>query len=103
MMKGSTPESASMPMPPSLACAVGAFVPPKSGLSRPVHFSPFQKTYFLRSLHGDPSGLADARLYMMRRFAGHEKPQSRLGVMPPVLSGLRFAARSLSGAGKMPQ
>ena len=50
----------------------------KSGTSWPVHLpcSSSHHTYALRSDHGLPSGSADARLYMSRRFAGHAHPHS---------------------------
>ena len=50
----------------------------KSTSSNPVHspFSASHHTYFLRSDHGLPSGSADARLYMIRRFDGHAHAHS---------------------------
>ena len=50
----------------------------KSGTSAPVQrrCSSSHQTSALRSLHGLPSGSADARLYSTRRFAGQAQPQS---------------------------
>src|SRR5262245_21830105 len=45
-----------------------------SGTS-PTHFSPFQTMPRRFGSQGFPSASADARLYMTRRFAGHENPQ----------------------------
>src|SRR5512140_1314917 len=45
-----------------------------SGTS-PTHFAPFQTMPGLVGSHGFPLASAEARLYMMRRFAGQEKPQ----------------------------
>src|SRR3989442_10910507 len=57
-----------------------------SGTS-PTHFSPFQTMPGRDGSHGLPSASAEARLYMMRRFAGHENAQ--LWNMPsPVGSAL---------------
>src|SRR6266852_5548745 len=45
-----------------------------SGTS-PTHFSPFHEMPGRLGSQGLPSTSADARLYMMRRLAGHENPQ----------------------------
>src|SRR3954469_9241358 len=47
----------------------------KSGTS-PTHFSPFQTMPGRVGSQGFPSASAEARLYMMRRLDGHEKPHS---------------------------
>src|SRR5262249_50734117 len=44
-----------------------------SGTS-PTHFSPFQTMPGRFGSQALPSAFADARLYMMRRLAGHENP-----------------------------
>src|SRR5918912_4426185 len=46
-----------------------------SGTS-PTHFSPFQTMEGRVGSHGLPCASAPARLYMMRRFAGHENAHS---------------------------
>src|SRR5687768_1226655 len=99
MMNASVPAKASRPMAAGLYGALGGFVAAKSGTSYPVHFAPSHHTQRLRSLHGLPSGSADARLYNTRRLAGQANPQPRCE--PGVLggSGLRAAVRFLSGAG----
>src|SRR6185503_20587335 len=93
MMNGSVPDWDSSPRVPGFAGAVGGLATGKSGMSGPAHFeaAASQYMYFLRSLHGVPSGRAEARLYMMRRLAGHEKAQLRLlhGWLPA--SGVRLA------------
>src|SRR5437773_11196253 len=93
MMKAPVPSMASKPMPPGLALSSGGLVAAKSGTSAPVQLflSASQKTYFLRSDHGVPSGLADARLYMIRRLAGQAKPQPRCVPGLKSGSGLRLA------------
>jgi len=50
----------------------------KSGTSYPVHVpaSASHHTSALRSLHGLPSGSAEARLYRIRRLAGQAQPHS---------------------------
>src|SRR5438045_2111505 len=79
MMKGLSPPIASNAMPPSFGLSSGAFVAEKSGTSLPIHLfcAASHHTHFLRSDHGSPFGSADARLYMIRRFAGHENAQPR--------------------------
>src|SRR5256885_11387712 len=47
----------------------------KSGTS-PTHFSPFHTMLGRDGSQVFPSASAEARLYMMRRLAGHEKPHS---------------------------
>src|SRR6185369_9101239 len=57
------------------------------------HFSPFHLMPTRVGSQGFPSASADARLYMTRRLAGHEKPQ--LWYIPRPLgssTGLRRAA-----------
>src|SRR5699024_11465352 len=58
--------------------AAGARSMGKSGTSLPVHFpaSSSHQTNFLRSDQGVPSGAAEARLYRMRRLAGHAHAHS---------------------------
>src|SRR5688572_21993938 len=79
MMNGSVPDSASSPMAPGFAGALGALVTVKSGTSYPCHLpgdgvrpvagsgalgaSGSHQTHRLRSLQGLPDGSADARLY----------------------------------------
>src|ERR1051326_2128392 len=64
-----------------------------SGTS-PTHFSPFQTIPGRVGSHGFPSASAEARLYMMRRLAGHENPQ--LGYTPsPVGSAVERRAALL--------
>src|SRR5262252_8404838 len=46
-----------------------------SGTSNPVQRSPFHSISLREGSHGLPAGSADARLYMMRRLAGHENAQ----------------------------
>jgi hypothetical protein len=46
-----------------------------SGMSFPAHFAPVHQTSFRFGSHGFPDGSQDARLYMIRRFAGQAKPQ----------------------------
>src|SRR5690349_1190877 len=58
----------------------------KSGTSFPPHFLPFQEMSFRFGSHGLPLGSTEARLYMTRRFAGHEKAQ--FGVVPRPLGSL---------------
>ena len=50
----------------------------KSATSCPVHLpsSASHQTSALRSLHGLPSGSAEARLYRIRRLAGQAQPHS---------------------------
>ena len=65
----------------------------KSGMSCPVHFpfSASHQTRALRSLHGLPSGSAEARLYSTRRLAGQAQPHS-LATQFCSWPGLRRAA-----------
>src|SRR5512134_4194365 len=92
MMKASLPESQSNPIPLSFPLNRGAFVGwksipspdgathfPMTGLP-PGSFVPLsalgsQYTSFFFSDHGFPEGSAEARLYMMWRFAGQANPQ----------------------------
>src|SRR5437588_6884929 len=101
MMNAPVPSMASKATPPGLALSSGGLVAEKSITSGPsqAFLSAFQNMYFLRSDHGLPSGLAEARLYMMRRLAGQAKPQPRC--VPGLKSGSGFRAAALfwSGAG----
>ena len=105
MMNGSVPASASRPIASGLAFADGGLVAAKSGTSRPTHFfcASSHHTHFLRSLHGRPFGSAEARLYMIRRLAGHAQAQPRCAPGVPGGSALRLAARFWPGAGNTPQ
>src|SRR5690242_15897166 len=78
MMNGSMPLIVAMPRASFGGRYDGGRSAMKSGVSTPVHFSAAasHQTYRLRSDHGRPSGSADARLYMSRRFAGHAQPHS---------------------------
>ena len=64
MMNGSLPASPATPAAPSGGSYDGGLVFSKSGTSWPVHSpdSSSHHTYALRSLHGFPSGSAEARL-----------------------------------------
>src|SRR2546421_2128446 len=95
MMNGSVPASASRPIASGLAFADGGLVAAKSGTSRPTHFfcASSHHTHFLRSLHGLPLGSAEARLYMMRRLAGHAHAPPRGAPGGAGGSALRLAAR----------
>src|SRR5436309_5813795 len=105
MMNGSAPDSASMPVAPGLALADGGLVVAKSGTSRPTHFfcASSHHTHFLRSLHGRPFKSAEARLYMIRRLAGHAYPQPSCAPGVPGGSDLRLAERLWLFAGNTPQ
>src|SRR5205814_8730647 len=59
----------------------------------PTQFSPFQTMWGRVGSHGLPSLSADALLYMIRRFAGLEKPQSWNMPSPIGSALLRRAAR----------
>jgi hypothetical protein len=63
-MNGSFPEIAATPVAPSSGTWSGGRSGTKSGLSKPVHApsSASHQTSLLRSDHGVPSGLAEARL-----------------------------------------
>src|SRR5439155_25138935 len=77
-MNGSMPEMVSRPFAFFFGRYDGGRSLMKSGSSTPVH-SPCSwshHTYFFRSDHGFPSGSAEARLYMMRRFDGHAHAHS---------------------------
>src|SRR5437764_9068952 len=72
-----------------------------SGTS-PTHFSPFQTMPGRVGSHGFPSASADARLYMMRRLAGHENAQ--LWYMPrPVGSAVERRCALLPASVKTPE
>src|SRR5688572_21528601 len=108
MMNGSVPDSAASAIAPGFGLALGATVAPKSGTSYPTHL-PFvtafpdasgalrtlgsHQIHFLRSLHGSPDGSAEARLYIRRRFAGHDQPHVRCAPRTPGASGSRRALR----------
>src|SRR5206468_6207730 len=47
----------------------------KSGTSAPAHLTPSQPISLRFGSHGLPDGSHEARLYWMRRLAGHEKAQ----------------------------
>src|SRR5205807_5525709 len=78
MMNGAVPEIVSTPFARLLGRYEGGRSSMKSATSNPVHFfwSSSHQTYFLRSDHGLPSGSADARLYRIRRFDGHDHAHS---------------------------
>ena len=57
--------------------------------------------YFLRSDQGLPAASAEQRLYIMRRFSGHENPHSGLVYTPGVR--LRERARLLPSSGYTPE
>src|SRR5207247_9517744 len=46
-----------------------------SGTSAPTHWVPFHSISLRFGSHGLPEGSHEARLYWMRRLAGHEKAQ----------------------------
>src|SRR6266511_6496040 len=77
-MNGSIPLIVSSPLAPRLGRYEGGRSSMKSGTSSPVHLpcSASHQTYFLRSDQGFPSGSADARLYMIRRFDGQAHAHS---------------------------
>src|SRR5689334_4688193 len=107
MMNGSRPESASMPLGFESQSGVksGALSFTKSGMSSPVHsrFSASHHTSFFASDHGLPSGSAEARLYIVRRFAGHAKPHFRCVPGPSGPSGVRERALFSPSFGYTPQ
>src|SRR3954463_9995301 len=78
MMNGTSPRIVAVPVASGGGRYEGGRSTMKSGTSAPVHLfaAASHHTYFLRSLHGVPSGAAEARLYMIRRFAGHAQPHS---------------------------
>src|SRR5579862_4280152 len=101
IMNAPVPSMASKAIPPGLALSSGGFVAEKSITSGPsqAFLSAFQNMYFLRSDQGVPSGLAEARLYMMRRLAGQAKPQFRCVPGWKFGSGVRLAALFWPSAG----
>src|SRR5262245_58318429 len=79
-------------------CASGRM----SGMSAPVHFVPSQCRYRRVESQGFPAGSAEARLYMIRRFAGQDTPQ--FGYTPrPVGSDVSRRAVRLPAGDHMPQ
>ena len=64
IVNASVPASAATPPLPGSPGSSGRFVGGKSGTSFPVHVpvSSSHQTHFFRSLHGRPSGSAEARL-----------------------------------------
>src|ERR671918_522191 len=97
MMNGAVPGKASSPTAPGLALSSGGLVAAKSGTSYPTHFVPSHHTHFFRSLHGRPCRSADARLYMIRRLAGHAQPQLSWAPGCPGGSGVWLAVLALLG------
>src|SRR5262249_60807772 len=71
-----------------------------SGTS-PTHFSPFHLMPAREGSQGLPSLSAEARLYMTRRLAGHEKPQV-WNIPRPLGSALDRRAGLFSGSLKHP-
>src|SRR5437868_826705 len=54
----------------------------KSGVSAPLQPVPFQAMSLRAGFHGLPLGSHEARLYITRRFAGHDHAQFRVWPMP---------------------
>src|SRR3982751_330666 len=54
----------------------------KSGTSAPLQAVPFQATSLRAGFHGLPVGSHEARLYITRRFAGHDQAQFSVWPMP---------------------
>src|SRR5579875_2353381 len=102
MMNGESPAIAAIPLASLSGRYPGSLVASKSGTSGPAHFfaSASHHIYFLRSDQGLPSASADARLYIMRRFSGHEYPHSGLVGTPGVR--LRERDRFTPSSGKTP-
>ncbi|MNV51124.1 hypothetical protein D3C71_1431630 [compost metagenome] len=77
--KRATPSGFMMngPMPPA-----GFSSPLKSGMSAPAQILPFQPINLRRGSKGLPATSQDARLYRMRRLAGHAQAQFRVWPMP---------------------
>src|SRR5512139_74013 len=115
MMKASFPESQSNPRARSFPRNIGGFVTWKSipspdgathfpmtgfplGSFVPLSAAGSQKTSFFRSDQGRPAASAEARLYMMWRFAGQANPHpGEIHASP-----LRDAARFFPSSGMTP-
>ena len=105
MMNGSVPEARPCRRRPALALSLGGLVGDDSPgrRSRSTSLPPSHHTHFFRSLHGFPSGSAEARLYRRRRLAGQAQPHFSWAPGLPGGSGVRLSARFLSGAGIDPR